>query len=319
MDDHPALLDALAKLISHAWIRWDNDAGRNTSFIDNLGTFVSCAENAGVSIGDSTVCGFNDPYYYPRYGYGTQVGKYLDSSVTVNNLALSGRSSKSFIDPTDNPNYAVLTSSIKAGDYLIIGFGHNDEKADSSLYTNPNTSGADGTAQLQAWVSDAPTSVDDTHTNIYGAAYYAYLIAHDLAASDSALGSYVLPGIAPPDISTLVPNPNYVPSPYLPPVKGTLWTTTGSVDRVGLWGRRRGVQNIGRVFFDRGNGGFAAHGSDEVGNHDDRRREDCHGDRRHRVRFPTGAHRQGLQPLRHGDGHFHYLQQQPGGLRPHGA
>jgi len=274
-------------------------------------------------VGDSTVCAFNDPYYYPRYGYGTQIGKYLDASVTVSNLALSGRSSKSFIDPADSPNYATFTSSIKAGDYLLIGFGHNDEKADNSLYTNPNTdttdptsfeyylytyyiqvaqaagatpilttpivrrdaggaytgakahvtadvvsagvtfpggdyaqavrnlgaqfgvtvidntastmalgkqifaaSGAAGTANLQAWVSDAITSVDDTHTNVYGAAYYAYLIANDLAAPSSPLKDYVLPGIAAPDISTLVPNPNWRPSPYMPPVKGTLWTTT---------------------------------------------------------------------------------------------
>src|SRR5689334_6073586 len=28
-------------------------------------------------IGDSTVAAFNDPYYYPRYGWGTQIGKYL--------------------------------------------------------------------------------------------------------------------------------------------------------------------------------------------------------------------------------------------------
>jgi len=26
-------------------------------------------------VGDSTVAAFNDPYYYPRYGYGTQIGK----------------------------------------------------------------------------------------------------------------------------------------------------------------------------------------------------------------------------------------------------
>ena len=32
-------------------------------------------------------------------------------------------------------------------------------------------SGAAGTALLQAWVSNEPTSVDDTHTNIYGASY----------------------------------------------------------------------------------------------------------------------------------------------------
>jgi lysophospholipase L1-like esterase len=274
-------------------------------------------------VGDSTVAQFNDPYYYPRYGYGTQIGKYLSPSVTVNNLALSGRSSKSYIDPADNGNYAMLMSGLKAGDYLMIGFGHNDEKADPALYTNPNTdvtdpasfqyylytyyikpammvgatpilttpivrrdsagvysgakvhvttdvlsggvtypggdypkairtlgaamgitvidntmttlalgrqifaaSGAAGTANLQAWVSMAITSVDDTHTNIYGGAYYAYLIAHDLAASSLPLKDYVLPGITPPDISILVVNPNFKPIVYAPPVQSTVWTTT---------------------------------------------------------------------------------------------
>ena len=46
-------------------------------------------------IGDSTVCLFNDStYFYPRYGYGTQLEKYLNDFEVIN-LALSGRSSKS--------------------------------------------------------------------------------------------------------------------------------------------------------------------------------------------------------------------------------
>lgn len=80
-------------------------------------------------VGDSTVCAFSDSYYYPRYGYGTQLASYLDSTATVVNLALSGRSSKSFIAEA---NYETLKSSIKAGDYLIIGFGHNNEKSDDA-------------------------------------------------------------------------------------------------------------------------------------------------------------------------------------------
>ena len=80
-------------------------------------------------VGDSTVCGFADGYYYPRYGYGTQLGGYLDTKATVVNLALSGRSSKSFIT---EENYQTLKDSLKAGDYLIIGFGHNDEKSDDA-------------------------------------------------------------------------------------------------------------------------------------------------------------------------------------------
>ena len=81
-------------------------------------------------VGDSTVCSFNDNYYYPRYGYGTQLGNYLNELVTINNLALSGRSSKSF---TSEENYQTLLASLKEGDYLIIGFGHNDEKSDDAV------------------------------------------------------------------------------------------------------------------------------------------------------------------------------------------
>ena len=91
-------------------------------------------------VGDSTVSSFNDAYYYPRYGYGTQIGNYFDSKLKVNNLALSGRSSKSFLSES---NYETFKASIKEGDYLIIGFGHNDEKDDDALrFTNP-TGGVD--------------------------------------------------------------------------------------------------------------------------------------------------------------------------------
>ena len=59
-------------------------------------------------VGDSTLSGFNDEsYYYPRYGYGTQLNNYLDLEVI--NLALSGRSSKSFLL---EDNYKILKDSI---------------------------------------------------------------------------------------------------------------------------------------------------------------------------------------------------------------
>lgn len=97
-------------------------------------------------VGDSTVCSFSDDYLYPRYGYGTQIGEYLSDKVTVHNLALSGRSSKSFLLEA---NYQTLKNSLKAGDILIIGFGHNDEKSDdpdrftdaSLPYTDPDSFG----------------------------------------------------------------------------------------------------------------------------------------------------------------------------------
>ena len=87
-------------------------------------------------VGDSTVCSFNDKYYLPRYGYGTQIKEYFNVTSDVVNLALSGRSSKSFLTES---NYTTLTSSIADGDVLIIGFGHNDEKSDEAArYTDAN-------------------------------------------------------------------------------------------------------------------------------------------------------------------------------------
>ena len=80
-------------------------------------------------VGDSTVSSFDDDYYFPRYGWGTQLGNYLTDKATVVNLALSGRSSKSFIT---EDNYNTLINSIGEGDYLLIAFGHNDEKSDDS-------------------------------------------------------------------------------------------------------------------------------------------------------------------------------------------
>ena len=88
-------------------------------------------------VGDSTVCNYGSETdkVYPRNGYGMWVGNYLNSNVTVVNLALSGRSSKSFLAEAE---YQSLLSQISAGDYLMIGFGHNDEKSDDATrYTNP--------------------------------------------------------------------------------------------------------------------------------------------------------------------------------------
>lgn len=86
-------------------------------------------------VGDSTMCEYvTEPHYYPRYGYGTQMYKFFDSEyVTITNLALSGRSSYSFLSEA---NYTTLVNSISAGDYLIIGWGHNDEKYGTATFRN---------------------------------------------------------------------------------------------------------------------------------------------------------------------------------------
>lgn len=86
-------------------------------------------------VGDSTMAAF--PPEENRHGYGTCLQDFFDDSVRVVNLALSGRSSKSFLR---EPEYATLLASMKSGDRLAIAFGHNDEKPDSARHTDPNVS-----------------------------------------------------------------------------------------------------------------------------------------------------------------------------------
>lgn len=107
---------------------------------------VELKETVMYVVGDSTAAAFSDSYYYPRYGYATQLKAYLSEKVTLRNFALSGRSSKSFLEEA---NYKTLQNDIKAGDILVIAFGHNDEKNDdaarftdaSKPYTDPSSFG----------------------------------------------------------------------------------------------------------------------------------------------------------------------------------
>ena len=89
-------------------------------------------------VGDSTACdyspGTDTTYYYKRVGFGTRLSDYFVAEADIVNLALSGRSSSSF---TQDPEYQTLINSMKEGDYLIIAFGHNDEKAGDARYTDP--------------------------------------------------------------------------------------------------------------------------------------------------------------------------------------
>lgn len=61
----------------------------------------------------------------------------LNGPVRVDNHAVNGRSSKSFID---EGRWDKVIERLRPGDYLIIQFGHNDEKAsDPSRHTLPGS------------------------------------------------------------------------------------------------------------------------------------------------------------------------------------
>jgi lysophospholipase L1-like esterase len=88
-------------------------------------------------IGDSTASVYASDLY-PRMGWGQPLGELFASAcATVVDKALSGRSSKSFYDEGD---WTPVQSALKSGDYVLIEFGHNDEKSDDPVrYTDPET------------------------------------------------------------------------------------------------------------------------------------------------------------------------------------
>jgi lysophospholipase L1-like esterase len=73
----------------------------------------------------------------PETGWGMALPFFLRSDLAVANHAVNGRSSKSFID---EGRLDAILRLIKPGDFLLIQFGHNDEKtADPTRYTEPWT------------------------------------------------------------------------------------------------------------------------------------------------------------------------------------
>ena len=87
--------------------------------------------------GDSTAAIFPASDATMRVGWAAVLDPLFDSTVTVDDAALSGRSTKSYID---EGAWSTLQAKIKTGDYLFIEFGHNDEKTDDpTRYTDPAT------------------------------------------------------------------------------------------------------------------------------------------------------------------------------------
>lgn len=86
-------------------------------------------------IGDSTMANKPLDKENQERGWGQMLPIYLDGKVKVDNHAVNGRSSKSFID---EGRWEKVCEQIRPGDYVIIQFGHNDEKVkDARRYTVP--------------------------------------------------------------------------------------------------------------------------------------------------------------------------------------
>ena len=83
--------------------------------------------------GDSTMANYL-PDQYPMMGWGQKLQGLLQDDVYVENCAVNGRSSKSFV-AEKRLNFIELC--LRKGDKLIVSFSHNDEKADPARYTSP--------------------------------------------------------------------------------------------------------------------------------------------------------------------------------------
>ncbi|QHL86722.1 GntR family transcriptional regulator [Nibribacter ruber] len=82
-------------------------------------------------IGDSTMS-IKEPKAYPETGWGLPFAYFFDSTVTVQNYAKNGRSTRTFLEEN---RWQPVVANLKAGDYVFIQFGHNDEVPTKKSYT----------------------------------------------------------------------------------------------------------------------------------------------------------------------------------------
>lgn len=101
-------------------------------------------------IGDSTMANKENPDKNPEHGWGQVFPQFLTARIEIQNHAMNGRSSKSF---RTEGRWDQVEKQLKKGDFVIIQFGHNDQKIkDSTKFTNPYTQYR---ANLERYVNEA--------------------------------------------------------------------------------------------------------------------------------------------------------------------
>ncbi|MFZ4929014.1 rhamnogalacturonan acetylesterase [Chryseobacterium sp. Mn2064] len=101
-------------------------------------------------IGDSTMANKENPDRNPEHGWGQMLPSFLTTGINIQNHATNGRSSKSF---RTEGRWNTVMKQLKKGDFVIIQFGHNDQKVnDSARFTNPFTQYR---ANLERYVNEA--------------------------------------------------------------------------------------------------------------------------------------------------------------------
>lgn len=116
------------------------------ALVFSLVTLASAAPRVFL-IGDSTMA--NKPPDMPEWGWGMALGVFLVEPAMVQNRAQNGRSTKSFID---EGRWEKVRTELKAGDFVLIQFAHNDEKKEGpKRYADPATTFRDN---LRRFISE---------------------------------------------------------------------------------------------------------------------------------------------------------------------
>ena len=133
------------EVIENSEVVSEGDSGDNGNNGDNSNNNTVTKSDATPTIylaGDSTVKTYNDNQYIG--GWGQYLDKFLDDEIVVRNCAQGGRSARSFINEgrlydRKNATYTFnenggdsIADGIKAGDFLFIQFGHNDDSTKST-------------------------------------------------------------------------------------------------------------------------------------------------------------------------------------------
>ena len=87
-------------------------------------------------IGDSTAANKDISKGKLERGWGMALQCFFDDNIHVDNHAVNGRSSLSFMN---EGRWDKVLEKMKPGDYVIIQFGHNDEKPQADRHTEPGS------------------------------------------------------------------------------------------------------------------------------------------------------------------------------------
>jgi lysophospholipase L1-like esterase len=110
------------------------DAGSATC---NLSGSATSATPTVYVVGDSTASIYTSDLY-PRMGWAQPLQDFFaPACATIADKALAGRSSKSFYD---EGAWTPIKNALRKGDYVLVQFGHNDQKTDDAARaTDPYT------------------------------------------------------------------------------------------------------------------------------------------------------------------------------------